>query len=116
MPIRGCRDREHGSQMRGTSGGGQILVCAEVRLAGGADVAVGPGQLSGPFDGVVAVSRLVDQRVVPVTLGSEATAGVLGNQDIAVRDEALGIGAGRILAIGSAHEKMTGNRPGASGR
>src|SRR5260370_35878859 len=104
MPIRGCRDREHGSQMRRTSGGGQILVCAEVGLAGGADVAVGPRQLSGPFDGVVAVSRLVDQREVPVTLGSEAAARGLGNQDQAARDEALGLGAERVLAIGTEHE------------
>src|SRR5262249_49157142 len=83
--------------------GQQILRGAHIRLPDRANLAIRPGQLRCPFDGVVPIVRFVDQWVVmQVTLRSEPAAGVLYHKDIATGNETLSVASDVVEFTGEA--------------
>src|SRR5579875_228843 len=93
--------------MRRARRGEQMLRDAEVRLAHRADPAVGIGQSRRPFDRVVAILPLPDERVVLIAVGSEAAAYVLHDDHIAALDEVIDIAGAcaQVLVVGQAREQ-----------
>ena len=76
---------DHGFQMRRIFDGGEPLDRAGIGEAKGADVAVGPGLLRGPLDGVVAVAAfvLIGREIA---VGSVAAADVLDDDGVTACD------------------------------
>ena len=95
--IGGSGDGRHRLQMGRGVGGELVLVGAQVGLAEGSDIAVAPGLLGEPLDGVVAVGALVQVGGV-VALGAEASAAVLG--DVGVAEGQPEVDAGAFAAGG----------------
>ena len=114
--VGGAGDGRHRLQMGWGVGGELVLVGAEVGLAHDADVAVAPGLLGDPFDGVVAVGAFGEVGGV-LALGAEAAAAVLGDEGIAEAHPEVGAGVGapaRATTVGGARQDR-GEGAGAGG-
>ncbi len=89
---------EHDLKMRRFFDGSRQLVQREIRGPSGANFAVGPRLSGRPFDGVVAVLSLADERH-RVAIGREEAAAVLGHKHVPVAGEEASAALFAVLVV-----------------
>src|SRR5262249_61864731 len=91
MKIRRSGDWQGGLQVRWTAGGQEVLRGAEIRLAHGADIAIGPRQTGSPLDRIVTILHFPDQGVVLLAIRTKTSPRVLHDHAIAALHKVVDI-------------------------
>src|SRR5215510_9006149 len=88
-----CRsgDWKGGLQVRWTTRRQEVLRGTEIRLAHGADIAIGPRQTGSPLDCIITILHFPDQGVVLLAVRTKTSPRVLHDHAIAARHKVVDI-------------------------